>query len=331
MKVLILGGYGAVGRQLAAELQERGDVAVLAGRDVARAEALVDLREPDLGSYRLALSGVDAVINASGVEDPGIAALAAEHGAAFVDVTATTSYVAALDELTPQRPVLVNVGLAPGLTNLLAAAVHETVGGPIDLAVVLGAGERHGAAATAWSYSLLGRRFDDHGRVIRNYTRPYSFDLPTYGRRRLYRADFSDQHALSRDLEVPVRTYFGMDSRLATAALAALTWIPGASRAPRGLHLPGTDGWLVLARGRDGTTRWAHGRNQSRATAVMAAMAARLTARLSPGVHHLHQVMKLADVPVGWGIDVDGEVSGRVPGSREGAVAKLIRRGRRDC
>jgi hypothetical protein len=161
-----------------------------------------------------------------------------------------------------------------------------------------------------WSYGLLGSRFDDHGRLVRNYTRPRHFDLPIFGRRRLYRADFSDQHTLSRDLEVPVRTYFGVDSRLATAALAALTWIPGASRAPRGLHLPGTDQWLVLASGRDGTTRWARGRSQSRATAVMAAIAARAIGRLPAGVHHLHQVMKLADVPVGRGIDVSNEPSG---------------------
>jgi hypothetical protein len=156
---------------------------------------------------------------------------------------------------------------------------------------------------------LLGRRFEDHGRVVRNYTQSRSFDLPVYGRRRLYRADFSDQHALSRDMGVPVRTFFGLDSRLATAALAVLTRIPGASRAPQGLHLPGTDRWLVLARGQDGKTRWAFGRNQSRATAVMAAIAARTSVGLSPGVHHLHQVMKLADVPGGRGIDVNSAVS----------------------
>jgi hypothetical protein len=32
---------------------------------------------------------------------------------------------------------------------------------------------------------------------------------------------------LSRDLAVPVRTYFGVDSRPATVLLAGLTWIPG--------------------------------------------------------------------------------------------------------
>ncbi len=101
----------------------------------------------------------------------------------------------------------------PGLTNLLAAAVHGAEPGPIDIALLLGAGERHGAAATAWSYELLGKRFrDPNGRLVRNYTRPRRFALPGYGWRRLYRADFADQHALSRDLGVPVRTYFGLDS-----------------------------------------------------------------------------------------------------------------------
>ncbi|CAM3373556.1 hypothetical protein KIPE111705_05370 [Kibdelosporangium persicum] len=305
MKALILGGYGAVGRHLVTELHEYGDVAVQAGRDATRAQAVVDLREPDLRSYRLALSDVDVVINASGLEDPKIALLAAESGAAFVDVTATSSYIASLGRLDLPRPVIVDVGLAPGLANLLAAAVHETTGGPIDLAVVLGAGEQHGAAATAWSYRLLGSRFDDRGQSVRNYTRPRQFNLPMYGRRRLYRANFSDQHSLSRDLEVPVRTYFGLDSRLATTALAVLTWVPAASKAPRGVNLPGTDRWLVLARGHDGTTRWATGRNQSRATAMIAAITARAAVGLPPGVHHLHKVLDLIDIPTGKGISVN--------------------------
>jgi hypothetical protein len=76
--------------------------------------------------------------------------------------------------------------LGPGLTNLLAAAVHDTEPGPIDIALLVGAGERHGAAATAWSYGLLGKRFrDPDGRLVRNYTRPRRFALPSDGRRRL--------------------------------------------------------------------------------------------------------------------------------------------------
>jgi len=298
---LVLGGYGAVGARIVAQLRADGDAAVAAGRDPARADRVVNLA--DASTLQAALSGVDVVVSAAGVEDPAVAALITDHGAAFVDITASTGYVAALERLGPPRPVLLSVGLAPGLTNLLAAAVHAAAPGPVDLAVFPGAGERHGAAAVAWTYRLLGRRFGDPGTggQVRNYTQPRRFNLPGQGRRRLYRADFCDQHVLTRDLGVPVRTYFGVDSRLATAALAALTWIPGASRAPRRLPLPGGDRWLVLARAEDGTSRWASGQVEAHATAVLAA-----------GVHHLHQVLTLADVPTGRGIHLERRTPGEV-------------------
>jgi hypothetical protein len=70
------------------------------------------------------------------------------------------------------------------------------------------------------------------------------------------------------------------------------------------LHLPGTDRWLALARAADGTTRWATGRRQSHATAVMAAAAARVAVRLPAAVQHLHTVLTLADVPAGRGIEL---------------------------
>jgi hypothetical protein len=70
----------------------------------------------------------------------------------------------------------------------------------------------------------------------------------------------------------------------------------------------GTDRWLALARGRDGRSRWASGRVQSHATAVLAAIAARAVAGLPPGVHHLHQVLTLADVPAGRGIHLQDGV-----------------------
>jgi len=317
---LVLGGYGAVGGRIVAQLRAGGGVAFAAGRDPARADRVVNLAEA--GSLRAALSGVDVVVNAAGVEDPAVAAVVTGHGAALVDITASSGYVAALERLGPPRPVLLSVGLAPGLTNLLAAAVHAAAPGPVDLAVLLGAGERHGAAAVAWSYGLLGRRFRDPatGGQVRNYTQPRRIGLPGQGRRRLYRADFCDQHVLTRDLQAPVRTYFGLDSRLATAALAALTWIPGASRTPRGLHLPGSDRWLVLARGREGTSRWASGRIQSHATAMLAATAARAAAALPAGVHHLHQVLTLADIPTGRGIHLEHRARAHYDRRRAGRV-----------
>ncbi|MGW5753734.1 SDR family oxidoreductase [Nocardia rhamnosiphila] len=305
MKILVLGGYGAVGGHLVAELRRRGDSVLAAGRDPARADVVVDLADPALIQYSAALAGVDTVVNASGAEDPELAARASAAGCAFVDVTATAGYIDELRQSAPAGPIVVDVGLAPGLTDLLAVGVHTESPGPVDLAVILGAGERHGAAATEWSYQLLGKHFDDGSGRIRNYSRPAEFLLPGQDRpRRLYRLDFSDQHTLRRALGVPVRTYFGLDSRVATTALAVLTWLPGASHAPR-VHLPGSEEWIVLARGADGVTRWARGSNQSRATASVAAVATARAARLAPGVHALHEVLTLAELSVD-GIDIGG-------------------------
>ncbi|MDK1474850.1 saccharopine dehydrogenase [Streptomyces sp. 549] len=306
MRVLVLGGYGAVGSRVVTLLREQGHKALAAGRDAAKADRVVDLRAPDTAatSLRGALADVDVVVNASGVEDPGLVATASREGVAFVDITAGSAYVAAVERLDPAAPVVLSVGLAPGLTGLLATEVHRISPGPIDLALVLGAGERHGPAATDWSYDLLGRRFPDThgGPPVRNFTRPQTFDLPDLGRRRLYRADFSDQHTLTRELGVPVRTFFALDSTPATAVLPLLTRLPGGRRAPRGLHLPGTDRWWALARAADGSVRWARGRLQSQATAVLTVLAVRNAVGLPPGVHHSPAFLTLADLPEDSGI-----------------------------
>lgn len=299
MRVLVLGGYGATGARITALLRAGGDVAYSAGRDPARADRVLDLRRLDAASIGAAVSDVDVVVNAAGIESPAAAAAFLDAGVGFVDITATTAYLASLERLEPKAPLLLSVGLAPGLTNLLAAAVHAAVPGPVDLALVLGEGERYGAASLSWSASLLGTSFTDPatGATVRNYTQPKTFGLPGLGQRRLLRADFSDQHTLTRDLGVAVRTYFGLDSRLATAALGLLTRVPGSAALTRRLHLPGSDRWLALARGSNGTVRWASGRVQAHATAALAVLAARLAPRLPAGVHHLHHVSTLADVP----------------------------------
>ncbi|GAA1465621.1 saccharopine dehydrogenase [Nocardiopsis exhalans] len=298
MRVLVLGGYGAVGAPTVAALREAGHSCVVAGRDPRRAERVVDLAEPGLLGYQEALNGVDAVVNASGAEDPDLVTAATGQGAAFVDPTATPGYVSRIEQLEPRAPVLLSVGLAPGLTNLLAADLPGKE--PIELGVVLGSGERHGAAATAWSLGLLGRSFADPatGEAVRNLTRGRVLDMPG-GRRRLFRADFSDQHTLTRDLGRPVRTYLGLDSAAATRVLSLLARLPGAG-ALRGVrrvpHLPGSEEWVLVATSA-GRRRWARGRNQSRGTAVVTAWAAGLTEGLPAGVHHLHEVAALADLP----------------------------------
>jgi uncharacterized protein YbjT (DUF2867 family) len=68
VRVLVLGGYGAVGAKVVAELRSSGDTAFAAGRDPSRADRVID--PADQGSYRSAVSDVDVVINGAGLESP---------------------------------------------------------------------------------------------------------------------------------------------------------------------------------------------------------------------------------------------------------------------
>lgn len=274
MSVLVLGGYGAVGGHLVRLLRARGVPVLAAGRDAARADRVLDVALVD--SVVSALDGVSIVVNCAGVEDVGLAEACACRGIAFLEISATSGYVQALERV--EGPVVLGVGLAPGLTTLLAVDVLSRDPGPVDIMVGLGSGEHHGAAATAWTYRLMGQHFlDPDGTSVRNFTEPAQFTIPEYAGYRPFpalRADFVDQHRLTREFAVPVRSYLRLDSRLATAGLAALTWAP-ALRAVVPHRMPGGDRWVVLVRAFDGSSRWASGRGQSLATAVVAATTVR--------------------------------------------------------
>lgn len=277
MNVLVLGGYGAVGAHLVQLLRAQGISALAAGRDPARADRIVDVTTTD--GFAAALTGVTTVVNCAGVEDIRVTEECARRGIAFVEISATSGYVRALQQA--HGPVVLGVGLAPGLTTLLAVDAFASDPGPIDIMIGLGSGEHHGPAATAWTYQLLGQRFPDpDGTDIRNFTAPARFTIPETAGYKPFpavRADFADQHRLTDELAVPVRSYLRLDSRLATAGLAALTWLP-ALRAMAPQHMPGSDRWVVLARTTNGSQRWATGRGQSLATATVAAATVRMLA-----------------------------------------------------
>lgn len=295
LRVLALGGYGAAGSFAVEQLRSRGHAVTTAGRDADRADLVLDLA--DLADVSRASATVDVVLNTSGREDPRIVAAATSAGAAVVDISATATYLAGIEALDLAAPVALSVGIAPGITNLLAHAAAAQTDLPLDVAIVLGAGEHHGAAGSAWVYGMLGRSFQDPstGTPVRSYTRPATFDLPS-GRRRLYRTDFSDQTTLTAELGRPVRSYFGLDSRLATTSLAALTWVPGARHLPTGIPMPGGERWYLQVRDAERVHGTATGVGQSRATGLVAALAVEHVRSADAGVHHLPALMTVDDV-----------------------------------
>ncbi|MBC9712488.1 saccharopine dehydrogenase NADP-binding domain-containing protein [Streptomyces sp. TRM66268-LWL] len=292
-RIVLIGGYGAVGREAAALLTRwyPGSV-VVAGRNpraLPGTSALrLDLDDPaDLGR---ALDGADVVVLCVDHDNAAVARACFERGIHYVDVSADHERLLAVERLHDLAVEhgasgVLSVGLAPGITNLLA---RQVTGHEVRIGVLLGSGEAHGPAALAWTLDGLA-----------GMGRPWRMPFPApYGRRKVYGFPFSDQYSLPRTSEaVDVRTGMCLDSRAMTAVLAAAR-LPGLARllaaAPvrRALlallgrvHL-GSDGFAVTARSAYDSASFT-GRRQSRTTGVVAALAVRELASLPPGVRHL--------------------------------------------
>jgi saccharopine dehydrogenase (NAD+, L-lysine-forming) len=243
--IVVVGGYGHVGGSISAQLAEKfpGRV-VAAGRSLERAEqfclshggAIRPLRisadeRPDmalLAEARLVVMCLDQTNTA-------FAEACLRAGIHYVDVSANGSFLTALEELNrqeegPRATAVLSVGLAPGLTNMLAkqAMLDLEQTRAIDVAIMLGLGDQHGKAAIEWTVDSLNADYDvmisGQQHVVSSMTDSRVTDFgKRLGRRSAYRFPFSDQQALPRTLGVPeASTRLCFDSRLSTRLLAAL-------------------------------------------------------------------------------------------------------------
>nr|WP_280176690.1 saccharopine dehydrogenase NADP-binding domain-containing protein [Halorhabdus rudnickae] len=245
--MLIVGGYGSVGRTIAGELATVSDgpnSVIVAGRDGTKAATAAgalgenvsgiafDLQRTE--SYDRVLKDVDDVVMC--VDQSGTAFVKAclERGIDYVDVTASDEFfrrVEGLDDLARDHGAtgVLSVGLVPGVTNLLAKRLTDQLSAvsEIRIGVLLGLGEAFGPAASRWTLDRIGRQFTVHDAggslPVRGFVTPESMEFPRYGRRRAYSFDFADQHVIHRTLDVPAKTYLCFDSRAVTAAVHGLS------------------------------------------------------------------------------------------------------------
>lgn len=310
--VLIVGGYGAVGKRIALSLTRQPLRIVIAGRDLTKAQAAaatmgalaqrVDLTDPT--TWDAALAGIQLVIAC--IDQTGTSFLAAvtERGIAYLDVTANDGFFAQAEQLKPASPVLLSVGLAPGLSNLLATAAAQGLDSVsrIEIGLLMGLGDEHGKAAIDWSMRNV---FDP---AAKRDTAIVDFG-PDFGRRRAYFMDFSDQHALERTMPgTAVTTRVAYDSAVMTNALF---WL-GRTFAGNGVvervvtaigHMPsgGSDKCVlsVTVTGQRNGFEQQHralyrGRQEAAVTAETAALMARavLDGEVPAGVWHSHQIVR---------------------------------------
>ncbi|UTV41867.1 saccharopine dehydrogenase NADP-binding domain-containing protein (plasmid) [Ensifer adhaerens] len=317
-RVLVVGGYGAVGRHLCKELASDPSIKlVVAGRRLEAAEALakdigasarrIDLTEPV--TWASACDGAELVVVCMDQQNTRFVSFILERGVHYIDITASDALFREIESVAtpPGVGVLLSVGLAPGLTNILASFLANRMDRVDDIQIGLmgGLGDNHGRAGIAWmadrmfgANSLKQETLIDFGEK--------------WGVRKARRLDFSDQHALMRTLRISTATTsVCLDSRIATELLFGT-----AQRIRSGGFLSRVIIWLiehirigskvcniaVTANGeRDGKRiteqAWFFASSESLTTALLAAvLIRRFLADPRPGIWHSHQLFSLESV-----------------------------------
>jgi len=339
-KILVVGGYGVVGRMIAMEL---GDLfpgrVIVAGRCYHRAEELaktmgmklipMELDVNDTKTTTALPEDVRLVIMCLDSPDASFARNCLHQGIHYVDISASydlLSRVESLDSVAKEHSVtaVISVGLAPGLTNLLAAHCKSRLEQVecADIFVLLGLGEAHGEAAIRWTIENLNSTFsireNGKNRFVSSLADGKRTRFPHESNSRMaYRFNFPDQRVIPGTLGIPsVSTWFCLDSALMTNLFALLSKL-GLLRL---LHLKpvreaairlfkryrfGSGVFVVKvdARGKMGEKEIScqctvNGRGEARCTALIAShVAAHLfSEQFPPGVHHIEQLFEPARI-----------------------------------
>lgn len=317
--IVVVGGYGTVGATVSRTLDGWFPGRVLAaGRRPQRAELASGIKTVRLDLH--APAGLDELLRQYSIStivlcveppDDALARTCLQQGIHLVDVGASDRLLRGVEAMADLAidngaTAVLSVGVAPGLTNLLAKQAHETLGGAdqLDITVLLGAGEHHGLDAVRWTVSQLAQR---HPRQ----TRRQRVDIAGYGARAAHPFGFSDQYSLRRTLRVDsVTTRLCLDSAPLTTLLFGLQRVGAFRTGPlrkaltqilAQVHI-GTNGFAIRVDGHHSgrhATYTLTGNEQSRITALVAAHVTQqtVTGTLPPGVHHIEQLQALADIP----------------------------------
>ncbi len=287
--IAVLGATGAVGAGVATILTAMGrDVIAVSRHPGQSTSALPTTATTARGEFADPASIGDVApgiaVNCTGIEDVSAVERWRDAGWAMVDITPSSRYARRLADATRSGPPLVvGVGLTPGLTSVLARHLVGSDPGTtaVQIACLVGLGEDYGDASRDWTYHQLGRHVDDPAGAFRNFSDPQPVDFPGgFGRRRAWRFDFADRALLAQQLDVEVTTRYCFDSRLAGRALAAASAVPklpGLLRRieKRSLRSVGVTAWWAGVVETDaGRRAVAIGNGQSYGTAAVAAIAA---------------------------------------------------------
>jgi saccharopine dehydrogenase (NAD+, L-lysine forming) len=222
--ILIVGGYGVVGRRIAADLApDYPGAVIVAGRNLEQAQSLaisfetgvraryMDVRQP--ASIEAALEGVGTVMSCIDQVEPNLLDAAIERGLAYTDLTPHLIARRPTDAMSEAAVrsgarIVLGAGLAPGISSVLARAAADRLDGPLERVesnMLLSVGDEYGAASRAYILEEISRPYtvtvDGVEQRVLPFARPTRVAFPApLGRRAAYLFPFSDQVSYPRTL-----------------------------------------------------------------------------------------------------------------------------------
>ncbi len=325
-KILVVGGYGAVGSIISLELSKiYPEKVIVAGRSYEKAKKFTDNRR--LIPMKLDHSKIDElnfldeislVIMCIDQTNTTFVEACVEKGVQYIDISANQKIIEQIDLLDTKAKknktsIISSVGIAPGITNLLVQHLlkESPKNKTIDIYVLLGLGEKHGDAAFQWTFDNIDTTYMVGNNKIKSFTLPKMTNL--LGNRTFYSFDFSDQHTLLKTNKISVTTRMAFDSSFLTRTIGFLRKI-GLTKIFRNKtiqktfisifkkSLIGTDVFgvkaVVTAENDQLLEASVTGNGEGKATAFVAVQTAiyLLENSIPSGAHHLHQVIE--DIPL---------------------------------
>lgn len=240
--ILIIGGYGKVGSIISKHLaQYFPNKIIVAGRNLKKAEQLSKTLQHRVIPYQFDISNpkdikildeVSLVVMCIDQATTDFVSLCIDKRIHYIDITANQEFIEKTEFLYNRAKqnnitIVLSVGLAPGITNLLAQ--HCTLKLPnskfIDIFILLGLGEKHGEAAYRWTFDNIHSTYKLHDKGNTKTVKSFTLGKKTQliGRRKFYSFNFSDQHILGKSKNIDQAiTRIAFDSKLMTNCIALL-------------------------------------------------------------------------------------------------------------
>ena len=249
--ILVVGGYGVVGRRIASELgPDYPNRVIIAGRNLAKAEQAaaaigqgvrgraIDITVPR--SVAAALDNVAVVISC--IDQPGRTLLwaAVERGLGYTDITPHLTELGrgpAFEKIDAAARasgarLILGAGIVPGISNVIVRALAGSLGGvdEVETTLLLGAADVSGPASFDYFLQELAMSFEIHvdgeDRPARPFSLPRVIEFPSpVGAKLGYLFPFSDQVLYPRTIGVrTARTRLAIEPAWLASALSMVTW-----------------------------------------------------------------------------------------------------------